>query len=176
MFNPATISSRLTGIVGWRQPVNPDFAILDSTNLTSRSGYYVDDHPMASVETLKDTQDYVSISDADFNTFVTNLQTASIINVANAVFNEIVYIDRQVLYTGAQNKINTIDLPDGFVGYEIKLAPDKDLAFEITRTLLNFDGTGDIELLLFNSNKPDTPLFSQVVTITSKHQEVILTT
>lgn len=173
MFNPANISSGLMGVVGWQQPVDPNFAILDASNLESRSGYYVDNNPMAKIRTLKNTQDYIDISDVEFNERLNNFQKSSIVNVCNAVFNEITYIDRQVLYKHAQNKINTVDLPDGFVGYKIQVSGKKNIAFEISRVLLDFEGTGDIELLLFVTGKKD-PLFTRTVTISSDHQEEVL--
>ncbi len=169
MFNPAKTSA-LKGIVGWRQPFNPDFAILDAANLASRSGYFIDDNPMAKIETLKASQDYVDISDVNFNLYLQNLQESSINNVCNSVFNDIVYIDKQVLFKNASKKVNAVTLPDGFVGYEIKVTSQKNVAFEIKRVLLDFQGAGDIELLLFNTAQESSPLFSKVVTISSTHQ------
>lgn len=169
MFNPAKISA-LKGIVGWRQPFNPDFAILDATNLASRSGYFVDDNPMAKIETLKASQDFSDISDANFNILLQNMQESSINNVCNAVFNDIVYIDKQVLFKNASKKVNTVTLPDGFVGYEVKVTSQKNVAFEIKRVLLDFQGGGDIELLLFNTAQESSPIFSKIINITSTHQ------
>lgn len=173
MFNASTISGKLVGSVGFRQPYNPDYAIIDSDNLASRSGLFVTDNPMIKVEYIKDNQDYISISDADFNTFLKNKQKDSIIAVANAVFNMPDFIDRQVLYKNASNKVDLETLPNGFVGYKIQVDSNKNIAFEITRMLLDFSGSGDIELMLFNTASK-TPLFTEVVTISSDHQEVEL--
>ena len=173
MFNATTTSGNLLGLVGFRQPYNPDYAIIDSDNLATRSGLYVTDNPMCKIEYIKDSQDYVSISDADFNTYLKNRQKDSIISVCNAVFNQPDYIDRQVLYKNAFNKIDLETLPNGFIGYKIQVSDKKNVAFEITRMLLDFSGSGDIELLLFNTGSK-TPLFSQVVTISSDHQELDL--
>jgi len=64
-------------------------------------------------------------------------------------------------------------LPDGFVGSRIQKSLDKNIAFEITRCLLEFSGTGNIELLLFNS-AVKAPIFSKVVAVASGQQVVAL--
>ena len=169
MFNISIVTTGLLGLVGYRQPFDPAFTTLNAANLTSRSGLIVNDAAFAKLEYLKDAQDFDAISDVDFNTFLQNKQKESIINVCNAVFNESVYIDKQVLYKNAFNKVDTETLPDGFVCFEIEVTQKKNVAFEIKRILLDFDGTGDIELLLFNTAQK-APLFTKVITITSDHQ------
>lgn len=174
MFDASKITEKLVGIVGLRQPYNPTFAILDAENTQSRSGLFVTDNTYAKIELLKDTQDYKGINDTQFNDLLKRMQKASIINVCSQVFNnESAYIDRNLLFKNASNKIETQTLPDGFVGYRIRIDSDKNLAFKITRALLDFEGTGEIKLLLFNTAKKD-PLFEQEITITTDHQEVAL--
>ena len=168
MFNISTISN-LYGVVGLRQPYNPDYAIIDSANLTSRSGYVVTDNPLCKVEWLKDGQDYQAISDADFNTVLEDMQKASIVSVSKLVFNKSDYIDRQILYSNAQNRVNTETLESGLVCHKIQVSNKKNIAFEITRVLLDFEGSGDITLMLFNTSQ-DAPLFSDVITINTTHQ------
>lgn len=172
MFSVTKIAS-LYGAVGVRQPFNAAYAIIDAANQVTNSGLFVTDNPMCKVEYLKDTQDYADITDADFNVFLKRMQEDSIMSVARAVFNESDYVDRQVLYPFAQNKVNTITLPSGFVGERIEVSIEKNIAFEIPRILLDFDGAGDLEILLFNTSQT-TPIESQVVTITSNHQSVDL--
>tara|TARA_R110000782_G_scaffold76704_4_gene152531 strand:+ start:1289 stop:2365 length:1077 start_codon:yes stop_codon:yes gene_type:complete len=172
MFSVTKIAS-LYGAVGVRQPFNAAYAIIDAANQVSNSGLFATDNPLCKVEYLKDTQDYADISDTDFNTFVKRMQEDSIMSVARAVFNESDYIDRQVLYPFAQNKVNTITLPSGFVGERIEVSIEKNVAFEISRIMLDFDGAGDVEILLFNTAQ-STPIESQVVTIASNHQSVDL--
>lgn len=172
MFNKSKIDS-LFGIVGWRSPDNPDYQILDAANLASTSGRFVNDNAYAKVELVKDNQDYAGQSNAEFNTKLKELQETSISSVCSAVFNDSDYIDRQVFYRYAQNKTNTETLPNGFIGYKLTIDDAKDVAFNISRILLDFDGTGDIELMLFNTAKKEV-VFSQVVSITTDHQEVEL--
>jgi len=172
MFNKNKIDS-IYGIVGLRGSNNPAYQILDVENSLSTSGYFVDDNAYCKIELYKDNQDYSDISDLNLNANLKELQQSSISSVCGAVFNDSDYIDRQVLYRYAQNKTEVETLPSGFVGYKITPNDTKSLAFSITRDILSFDGTGDIELMIFNSSKKEV-VFSEVVSIVSDHQVVEL--
>ena len=168
MFNKSKIEAGLYGIVGLRQPYNPNYQIIDTDNLSSDSGYYVTDHPMVKVEYIKETQDFDGISDTDFNTYLKQLQQSAISSVANAVFNEVEYVDRQVLYPYTHNRVNVDTLPSCFIGHKIEVSCEKNVAFEITRCMFDFQGAGDIELLLFNTSTPN-PIKSKVITVSTSH-------
>ncbi len=173
MFNVTKIQAKLNGLVGFRQPFDPAYAVVDAANLTSRSGQFVTDNPFCKIEFLKDGSDYKDMSDAEFNTFLKRKQEESIINVCNGVFNQSDYLDRNLLFKYAYNKANLITLPAGFVGYKIKVSTKKNIAFNITRVLCDFGVNGSFTLQLFNT-AAKTALFSQAVTITTDHQEVLL--
>lgn len=173
MFNKSKIEDSLYGIVGLRQPDNPDYQFLDAENQISRSGYYVNDNNYAKVELFKDNNDYHLASDTQLNTKLKELQQSAIASVCNKVFNKSDYIDRSLLYRYAQNKVNTETLPNGFIGYKLTLDSTKNIAFNISRIFLDFQGTGNIEILLFNSAKKQV-LQSQIVSITTDRQEVEL--
>jgi hypothetical protein len=172
MLNRTKISA-ISGIVGWLQPANPAMAILNAANLASVSGRYINENKFVKVEYLKDTQDYADISNDDFNTELIQLQKTAILSVMDQVFNESDYIDRQILYKNPNNKTETDTLPAGFVGYRIKQDDTKNLAIEIKRDILEFNGTGDVTLVLFNSQQK-TAIFTKVVSITTDLQEVVL--
>lgn len=173
MFIVDKIESNLYGIVGLRESFNPGYALLDDDNQISRSGYFITDNPYVKLEYLKETQDYSGISIDDFNLYLKRLQTSSILNVCHKVFNRFDYLDRNLLYKNAQNKVNQEILQDGFVGYRIEVSNDKNTAFEIKRVLLDFDTVGTFNLLLFNTSKKE-PIFTKEITITDKTQEVVL--
>lgn len=179
MINPLVLETKLAGLVGFRQPVNPDYAIIDAENLASRSGYYMTDNPFVKIESIKDSQDYPGITDASFNSYLRNKVSTSIVNVANAVFNENDFIDRQLLYKTALNKFNaggsyTYDLTPGFICYWLQVSSEKNIAFKIKRVLLEFEGAGDITIHLFNTANVKVPLQSKTITISSPFQEVDL--
>jgi len=164
MFDVSKIQTKLYGVVGFRQPLDPDFAILDAANQVSRSGEFVTENPYCKINYLKDNQDFIGISDADFNEKLKEMQQASIISVCHQVFIKPDYIDRQVLYPYPQNRVDTDTLPNGLITHKFQLDLTKNVAFEITRILLDFDGSGDLELRLFNTAQ-DAPIFSETITI-----------
>jgi hypothetical protein len=172
-FNRTSVINSLYGIVGLNQPFNPNFAILDVDNQTSRSGYFVNDLPYVKIEYIKDTQNYSEISDVDFNEYLKRLQHSAISNVCNQVFNLPSYTDRQVLYKNANNNVDPVDLGEGLIGHRIRISSDKNLAFEISRVFFDFDGTGNVELYLFSTWKRNY-LFKETVAVTDSHQEVTL--
>jgi len=173
VININKIQTALLGVVGFKQPYNPSYAIVDSANQLSSSGYFVTDNPYAKIEYIKDNQDYLSISNGDFNLFLNDLKKSAISNVCNQVFNEFDFIDRSLLYKNASNKIDVETLPTGFVGYRINVSNERNVAFKINRVLLDFQGTGTFTLLLWNTAKK-TAIQTKAITITSDHQEVIL--
>ncbi len=189
MINPTILTEKLSGIVGFRNPFNPAYAIVDNANQASISGLYVNDNPFVKLEAIKDSQDYSAITDIEFNTFLRNKINTSIVNVANAVFNESDYVDRQMLYKYALNKLsqnptanltpegnyaNTYPIPEGFNCYWFTVSQNKNIAFKISRVNLEFNGTGNIKLYLYNTADVTTPLQTKEVTITGPFQEVEL--
>jgi hypothetical protein len=169
MFQVDKISNGLLGIVGFRQPHNPSYAILDSENLTSASGLYVNDNPYAKVEFIKDNNDYIGISNANFNISLKNMQKASISSVCSQVFSEYDFIDRNLLFKNASNRIDVETLPNGFVGYKVEVSQAKNTAFKINKVILNFSGTGSFDLILWNTEKKQ-PLQTKTITITTDSQ------
>ena len=173
MFQVDKIINKLYGVVGFRQPFNPTYAILDAENQISRSGYYVNDNPFVKIQQLKGSQDYKDINNTEFNEYLKRIQESSIVNVSNQVFNKFSYLDRNLLFTNPNNKVNQSVLEDGFVGYKIEVSKDQNIAFEIKRVLLDFDTLGDFKLMLFNTAQ-STPIEEETITVTSKTQQVEL--
>jgi len=174
MFNKVSCQTALSGLVGFRQPIDPGFAFtLSAGNLLASAGRYFDENSFINLKLLRDCQDYKDITQSQFQTLLSNLQNSAISNVLDEVFCGSDYVDRQLLYINENNKINVDTLPNGFVGYEISQDATKNLAFEISRCILEFEGTGNITLFLFNSQKK-TYVFTQTVAVTSSLQEVVL--
>ena len=173
MFDKTKVTTALTGLVGFENPANPTYAIVDESNKTSRSGRFATENPYCKIEELKETQDYPDISDVNFNLFLSSLQKKSISDVVEKILIEPSFIDRQVLYQFPNKKTNTEILPGGFVGYRIQTSREKNVAFEITRCFFEFSGTGDIELLLFSTAQTE-PIKRKTVTIESTNQVIAL--
>ena len=173
MVNVTKIQDSLIGLIGYKQPFNPDYAIVDADNVLSSSGYFVTDNPYAKIEYIKDNQDYERISDTNFNLVLKQLKQSAISNVVNQVFSEYDFIDRNLLFKNASRKVNTEILSNGFIGYRVEVGSTKNVAFKLNRVLLDFQGTGTIKLLLWNTAKLDV-VYSKEIEITTDHQEIVL--
>lgn len=174
MYNVQTVQSGLVGLVGIRQPIDPAYSILDVTNTESRSGRYLNDIPQFKPEFLIDNLDYKDSSDAEKNAQILNIQKSAISTVCSSIFGNNSYIDRNFVFDQASTRTQIeTNLVNGFVGFRLRLSIHKNRAFKITRTRLEFEGTGTVKLLLFNSNK-NAPLFTKDVVITSNDQLEVL--
>lgn len=171
MFDRGTITDSLYGLVGLEQPFDPTYAILDDDNQTSRSGYKANGggNPFVKVRYVKETQDYKDISDDDFNALLKRIQESAIVEVCNEVFNTPDIVQRNLIYQYPINLINTTSLSDGFVGHKFEMSRRNNIAFEIKKVVMNFQGTGDITLQLYSSQQ-QAPLFEQEITITDTTQ------
>jgi hypothetical protein len=193
MIDRTKVSDTLYGVVGFRQPLDPTYAILTADNLVCRSGYVINDNPYAKIEFLFDNMDFESAVAAvvdnpatpsvdetaaaqkvtDFNNILKYLQKSAIAEVCGRVFNDATFIDRNMMYRYAMNKVNTETLPTGFVGYKIKVSDEKNIAVKITRVISTFSGTGTIKLILWNTGAK-TALQTKTITINSDNVETTL--
>jgi len=173
MFKKNIIQERLLGLVGYKSSLDPDFFALDSENLESRSGYLFNDIPYANLEELRDTQSYAKITEAQFNELLRKINREAITSVSNAVFSNSMtpsFIDRQKVYKYASNKANIENqLVNGFVGHKFCFQNKPNVTAEISSVTLDFQGTGDLTLLLYNTQSL-APVESKVVSITTDNQ------
>ena len=169
MFNKDLIASKMFGVVGLRQPYNPEYSKLDAYNTASRSGYYSSDNPFCKPEFILDGIDYSNSSDAQINEYIKTLQISAITDVCNMVFDGPAFIDRQYIFNNTINKVDVENTYEGFCGFDMLMDIEKNVAFEISRIVLNFKGVGIIRLALFNLAVTD-PLFTKDVEITSDFQ------
>jgi hypothetical protein len=165
MYQIDQVKTGLFGLVGWRQDTVSGIPTIDATNLASSSGmYYQDFASMVTIQNIYDCQEDAEISDANFNTLLTDLSKASIVKVLNAVYSSEDYIENKVLYPYEKDWINTIDNTTSFVGFEIDCPVRKDLLWTINKIFTSFDTAGDtVKILLFSSNK-NAPLQSKEIT------------
>ena len=77
-YDVTKIETKFSGLVGLRQPDDPNFFVINPTNLASSSGLFVNDNPFAKLDLLNDTQDYDSIDEIQFNTKLTRVMNNSI--------------------------------------------------------------------------------------------------
>jgi hypothetical protein len=173
MIQVSKIQEGLFGLVGLRQPLDPSLPILSNENKVSRSGLFVDDVPPFKLKLLKDTQEFITISDEQLNEHILQLQKTAITNVMFKVFDHGDYIDRNYLYSNANSRtkvISTIQNGSTF-GYKIEVEERKNLGFKISRVRLEFDFDNseiDVVLYLMNSFLED-PIFTKEITLNKKN-------
>lgn len=153
MFDVNLIKQEFNGLVGFRQPANPKFSILDAGNQVSKSGLYVTDNPYAKIEYIVANVDYERSTAAQINTILKRMLETSAVNICSQVFISDDFIDRNQIYTNTQNKVEQLELPQGFVGYRINISEDKNIAIRLNKIIFEMVDAGTIELLVFNSNK-----------------------
>lgn len=161
------ILSEMIGIVGWRQStVNSDVQIT-TENLASSSGLYVQGaHPQITVKNIRSTQEDRTITDANMNVVLSNLVKDGISNVLNFVFPKSDIFDNDLLYKHESDFSTPITQFSGFVGYEISVASSSDIVSVLNKIILQFNGTGNVKLLLFNSGVK-LPIQTKMVAVTA---------
>lgn len=175
MINVAKIKSGFnpTGkvLVGFKDSLDPTFAIVDAANKNSLSNYFATDNSYVKIEFLKDASENVSKDNLAFNAMLKDMIETACVNVCNDVFNDQPdFIDRQVMYTfpTVKKSVNTSILANGWYGYRIRPSYSKDIAFKINRIFLEFEGIGTVKICLFSTYN-DAPLFSETITINNEN-------
>lgn len=171
MVDITSIQDEFQGLVGWRQPINPDYDIVDSRNLVSESGQYFQDiSNLVSIENIKNLQSYVSISDDQFNDKLRELTKSATSKLMNALFNENDVIENKLLYDYEYDWQHTLTNDTSFVGFEVEVSKRKDLLTIINRIMYSFDAVDSFKLLVFHSSKK-SPVMSSIL-ITEQDNEV----
>lgn len=173
MINTAQIKTGFSGLIGYKQPFNPEYAVISDSNLVSESGLTVNSNPYAKIKYLRECQDYEHISDEQFNEVLQNVILDSAVNVCNSVFNEPSQLDSSLLFRNATNFSKLSDVPNGFVGLELDLYNCDDIMFQIPTVYLNFQGNTDLELIVYSTLTQDI-IRRQTFTISGSSTKVDL--
>jgi len=139
--------------LNWRQEAG--VPTLSSGNSTSTSGRYYNGGSFHSAVTLQNIyacQQEAGISDADFNTFLTNRGNEVILSALNSVFSATQVIDSGLLFEKTGNDLSTIANTNGFVGVRLKMS-EGDYSARIDNAELLFDGNATFKLYLFHDKK-----------------------
>lgn len=101
MYQVSEAQTALIGLIGWRQPTKTGLPTLDTTAKATSSGmYYQDFSSLVTIENLYYTQNDEAISDANFNTYLANIEKAAINKVLRAIFEREDIVENRVLYPG----------------------------------------------------------------------------
>ena len=174
MIRVDKIQAGLFGSVGFRQPTLAGYNIVDSTNLGSTSGlYFGDSSDLVTIKNIKECQEDIAISNANFNTLLTNMQKTCILDVCNKIIaGQSDFIDSLNLYPYEKSFDATLIPSNKFVGFTI-IPQRKDIACSIPWVELCFDSEKTFNIYLYNSNNPTTPIQTKEVT-TAAGESVIV--
>jgi len=174
MIRSSEIDS-LLGLVGFHQPTLAGYDILDAQNSASSSGLWVDEiSGLLTVKNIKATQEDPVISDADFNTYLRNRMKSSFRLLLNSICSDRDLVENHVLYPYENDWTHPLANATDFVGFEIDAAKTKKLSYVLNKIMLEFDGVGDVEILLFHSSQ-NAVQQSQIITTvanSAKHQSL----
>jgi hypothetical protein len=162
----------LRGIVGFKQPVDPNYAFLDSDNLQSDSGkYYEDISGIVTVKNIIDTYEYQdSLTDDQRNDILDSMRDSAAGDVLTEIFNDKSYIqESNVLFPYEQDYQKTIILENDFNYIEIKHLK-KGITTNINNIILSFDSDVTFDVYLYESTTK-APVQTQSVT-TSAGEDV----
>lgn len=161
------ILSEMIGLVGWRQSTTSGDVVIDAANLASTSGLYVQGaHQMVTVRNIKAAQEDKAVTDADINTMLSNLMKDAISNVINSVFPSADIFQSDLLYKYESDFSRPITDKVGFVGFEISVGQRSDISSILNKIILQFNGAGNVKLLLFNSGV-NAPIISKTIAVTA---------
>jgi hypothetical protein len=173
-FNYSRVMNAMLSRMGFKQPTESDFAIVDAGNLQSNSGrYYNDFHALVSARNIREIQSDPNISDANFNALLESLKRASIMRSLNGVLNVSEQIERTLLYERDYNQqTNTVTNDNKFVGFEIRTPQSDEFAVQIESATLLFDGDVTFNMYLFKEGKK-SPLLVREVSAIAEEQTVV---
>jgi hypothetical protein len=174
MISNSRLISKLFGEVGFNQPTISEYAIVDSANQESRSGYkFQDASSFVTVQNIKDSQQDSAISDVVFNTYLGSLQNECIASsVAQVVSGEGLFMQSANLYPYTKDFNNTITPTTKAVGFRIRTPKRTDIGSKISWIELSFDADATFDVHLYNTNKKD-PIQTQSVTVVAGESTVV---
>lgn len=175
MYDVQRVINALFGRVGWKQPTQPEYAILTEPNTLSKSGrYFTDAHNAVSVQNIKENQDDPNISDPDFNLMLEQMQKTAILRVLSDIFNLTAVVDCLQVFDRESDEANDefIENTGKFVGVKVTLGRAPDYAVALSSVVLYFDSDVEFELKCFIENKA-TPIWTKTVKATANEATIV---
>ena len=175
MIRPGRIKSEMFGGVGWRQTTLTGFPVINAANLVARSGLiFQDATSFVTIQNIYDCQQDSELNDANFNTYIENLQKSVILESCEKVQNnESDFIQSVNLYPYEKLFKNTLDPQSRFVGFQIKNSKLTNVLSKINWIELSFDSVKTFNVYLYNSNKPKSPIKTQQVTTVANESIIV---
>ncbi len=141
------------GRIGWLNPTETGYNIVDCDNQESTIGRYFNDdgyNGIIKVQYLWDCMNDPDATEEQKNDYLRQLVTSVTQSALNKVLPEPKLIDNGLLFEKYENTtLNTIANGGKFCGQRFKLTP-KPYAVQLHQVILHFDGAVDLPLYLFN--------------------------
>jgi hypothetical protein len=168
------IQTALLGNVGFRDSDVTGYSYVSDENQVSSSGlYFQDSSELVTIKNIHDCQQNSEITSDQFNTLLTNMQKAVILDVCNKVLSgRSDFIISTNLYPFEKLFDNTIDKKSKFVGFEIDQKAGS-IICKIPWIELSFDSEVTFNIYLYNSNLPKSPIQTKSVTTTAGESKII---
>lgn len=175
MIRPDRVKIEMFGGVGFRQTTLADYPVIDALNSLSKSGlYFQDGASFITIQNIYDCQQDKDISDIDFNTYLKNLQESCILEVCQKINKrESDFIQTNNVYPYEKSFKDTIEPAGKFVGFEITPLKKSGIIGKINWIELAFDSDVSMNVYLYNSNLPNTPIKTQAVSTIANESTVI---
>ena len=158
MYNVQRVITALFGRVGWKQPTQPEYAIVTEPNTLTKSGrYFQNVYSAVTIKNVMDLQQDADISDEDFNLALEDIQKQAILAMLAATFNSAEVVETVQTFDLEDNLAPTLINSQGkFVGYHVRIGKSQDYATALNSVGLYFDADCTFELQCFidNSNQP----------------------
>ena len=167
--------NNLNGLVGFRDSLISEYAILDADNKASSSGLFVNDiSGLITTKNIKNTLENPNLEDEAFNNYLRGRVNSSFINLMKAIYSDEDMIENKTLFQYENDFTKLLENSTDFVGYEIDVAKTKDVNIVLNKIMLTFDSVEDIKVLLFHSSM-DAPLkFDTVSTVAKSDTHKVL--
>jgi len=176
MFNISKIQDAFVDLVGLRVPPNPEYNQVNAFT-SSDSGLFVDDVEHFKVEFFVKSQDYAGATSGDLNAKMLQIYNSAISSVLHQAFTKPSFIDRNRLFSHTYDTNESVTQngdEQTFYGYEIKVSDKKNIAFKITKAIIEMTRTADAGLTLqvYHSSLI-VPLYSEVISIVNATDDLI---
>lgn len=173
-FNITKVLNSLMGRIGWQQPVQSSLQVLNTLNLTSKSGRYFNDfHSLVTLKNIKDNIEDENISDLQLNSYLEKLQRSAILTCLNSVFNEPELIEQSIVYERCgRSKDELITNSGYFVGYKIKIAENFGITAKIDAITLYFSENKTFTLYVYQDGKK-SPIWTKEVNVVAYERTII---
>lgn len=167
------IQTAFAGSVGFRNPTQTGYDIVDATNQLSASGlYYQSGSELVTIKNIKECQSDPNITDEQFNTLLTNMQKAVVLDVCNKVIEgRSDFISSLNLYPFEKSFDALVPKTGKFVGFAITPSAGNKVC-KIPWVELSFDAAETFNIYLFNSNL-SAPIQTKEVTTTAGESKIV---